>query len=41
VTDDAVQVGILRLQDLLDPVHQFDVGLPRSLQNTVAPSMAL
>ena len=31
VADDAVQVGVGRLEDLLNPVHQLDVGIAAQL----------
>src|SRR5207302_4695758 len=29
--DDALQIGVLRLQDLRDPVHQLDIGVAAQL----------
>jgi hypothetical protein len=41
VAQDAMQVGILQLQDLVHPVHELDVRVAAQLANTVAPSIAL
>ena len=40
VADDAVQVRVRLLQELVHPVRELDVGVPRILQKTVALSSA-
>ena len=40
--EDAMQVGVLVLQQLVEPMHGFETsGLPRILQKIVAPSIDL